>query len=1088
MKFNFTKVITLALFCTSMAAKGFSQTIPTLEMDADELPLTATFGSSLQPMTSILKNDVANGSSFLLNSPEINVTVSLRNQQFTSLNYGSTNAVPDGSGGFYSNLQTTGLLFGVGPLSAQDGNVTPTGGTPLNSYDFMAAYYVGGNSGPKDNMYTTNPKAVGAELGTGMNALPSGFDNTNGAFQIFTTAQALFGSANGIGSRVYFGDIVFRFNIPVKDPVLHFSGLGGAYRYCPPTGNPNNAANYFSTFFSTELELVNTGLTSTKLSGNPFFDVTGNNISNSNDVNPNGGSFDAGLEGGLFNNYGAATGSVKITGTVQEVVYRVYLQSGTASQFAWSVLGAAVINNNRQPFTGDIWYAAASLDKPTQQIIGSVFNDVDALTDNDINKTAGVSNVTVNPGASLFANLLNSSGLVVASVPVSADGVYLFDAVPAGSNYRVQLTTISSAGTFASPVAAPAAVLPPGWVSTGEFIGAGTGSDGTVNSISNTLAVASTDIKTEVNFGIQRLPESAITLQASQPNPGGFTFVPVSAGAFQTSNVGVNPNTLDYDGGTVNNIIITAFPSNTNAFTVGGVTYTNGGICPVGLTCTTWPGTLTVPYNNGIGPVPAISVDPIDGSVSPVINFVALDNAGRQDATPGSVTLPLNTITLAGIVWNDVDGNVLINNAEGVINGTNTGGDVLTGNVLYANLVNAAGIVIATTPIAANGTYLFNNIPTNTNSLIVQLSATQGAIGVAKQTATLPTPTPTNIWVTTGESSGGTIDGLANSEVLVNSLATNIMLINFGIEQRPNTTSSTMPNQTNNQSDFSIPVPLTQFGGSDPDAGGTVVQLRVVSFPTNVNSISIDNIKYGAGFTPWPAQGVTVNVDPSTGQPTVPFAVDPVDGVNSVVITYAQIDNAGKEDLTPGAVTIPFTLILPITGLEFTISNAANCTFILDWKTRTETNTKQFEIEYRTENGNWSTIFVVAAKGNSTNEQLYRIAHQLPAKGINYYRIKVVDKDGQFSYSTIKTVVSSCNGKQIITVYPNPVREALLVKGAQFGDMIQVMNMEGKLLLQSNANGSQTDKLNTSVLINGMYLVKILSSDGSIYVVKLTKF
>jgi Secretion system C-terminal sorting domain len=507
MKSNLTKILSLLIICSIIASKGLCQTISTLEMDANDLPATPIFGSSLQPMTSILKNDVLNNGVFITNSPEINVSISFRNQQFTGLNYGSTTAVPNGTGGFYSNLQTTGLVFGVGPLTAQDGNVTTSGGLPLNRYDFMGAYYVGGAGGPKDNMFTTNPKANASQSGTGMDVLAGGISDGNGAFQIFTTAQALFGSANPIGSRVYFGDIVFTFNKPVINPVLHFAGLGGAYRYCPPTGNINNAADYLSTFFSTELELVNTGLTSTKMSGNPYFDVAGNNIFNSNDANPNGGSFDVGLEGGIFNNYGAATGSVKLNGTVKEVVYRVYLQSGTSSQFAWSVLGTAVINNNRDPFTGDIWYAAVSLHKPTQQISGSIFIDKDGLTNNNINTSAGVDNPKTNLGGSLFANLLNTAGQVVASIPVGNDGVYLFDNVPVGT-YSVQLTTNASAGTYASPAAPPATVLPTGWANTGEFVGNTVGSDGTVNGKSSSVVVNSEDIKVEVNFGIERLPET----------------------------------------------------------------------------------------------------------------------------------------------------------------------------------------------------------------------------------------------------------------------------------------------------------------------------------------------------------------------------------------------------------------------------------------------------------------------------------------------------------------------------------------------------------------------------------------------------
>jgi Secretion system C-terminal sorting domain len=641
MKSNLTKLVSLLLLCTIIGFKGFCQSISTLEMDANEIPVTATFGSSLQPMTSILKNDVINSGVFITNSPEINVTVSFRNQQFTGLNYGSTTAVSNGSGGFYSNLQTTGLVFGVGPLTAQDGGITAAGGLPLNSYDFMGAYYVGGSGGPKDNMFTTNPKASGAQLATGMNVLAGGISDGNGAFQMFTTAQALFGSANGIGSRVYFGDIVFTFNLPVINPVLHFSGLGGAYRYCPPTGNINNAADYLSTFFSTELELVNTGLASTRMSGNPYFDVSGNNILNTNNANPNGGSFDAGLEGGLFNNYGAATGSVKLTGTVKEVVYRVYLQGGTSSQFPWSVVRSAVINNNRDPFTGDIWYAAVSLDKPTQQISGNIFIDRDGLTNNNINTSVGVDNPKTNLGGSLFANLLNTAGQVVASIPVSNDGVYLFDNVPVGT-YSVQLTTNASSGTYSSPVAAPATVLPTGWANTGEFVGNTVGSDGTVNGASSSVVVGSEDIKVEVNFGIERLPES-VSYETFINKPTLNTFLQLDGGIFNMPVLsGSDPEDQQVPGPLTNKALrIDTLPNNASLYYAGNLV-SLGQVIP-----NYTPSLLEVKFTNpGAG---------ITGIVK--FNYSYIDAAGLADPTPATYTirwpaggpLPIVLLEFAGI-------------------------------------------------------------------------------------------------------------------------------------------------------------------------------------------------------------------------------------------------------------------------------------------------------------------------------------------------------------------------------------------------------------------------------------------------------
>ena len=297
-------------------------------------------------------------------------------------------------------------------------------------------------------------------------------------------------------------------------------------------------------------------------------------------------------------------------------------------------------------------------------VSGTVWNDINNSANNTLSNifTAGESGS--NAGG-LNAILIDPiTNLVIASVAVAANGTYSFTNVPSFTNLQVRLST--TAGTAGS--AAPAQSLPAGWslTSPGTTNNTGDINTGTYNAGDAVRFGAIDDPNND--FGIQRLPESAFNLQATGGNPGGFNSQTVPAGAFQTNNVGATPNTQDYDGGTVNNIRITSFPANANTITINGVRYINGGICPPATTCTPWPGAgVTVPYTNGTGPSQAISVDPVDGNVDVVIPFVAVDNAGREDATPGSVTIPYRVITLSGTVWNDLDGNLSQNGAETVI-------------------------------------------------------------------------------------------------------------------------------------------------------------------------------------------------------------------------------------------------------------------------------------------------------------------------------------------------------------------------------------------------------------------------------------
>ncbi|MBL7749376.1 MAG: hypothetical protein JNM19_18190, partial [Chitinophagaceae bacterium] len=274
-------------------------------------------------------------------------------------------------------------------------------------------------------------------------------------------------------------------------------------------------------------------------------------------------------------------------------------------------------------------------------VSGTVWNDINNSANNTLSNifTAGESGSN---GGGLNAILIDPvTNLVIASVPVAANGTYSFTNVPSFANLQVILST--TAGVAGS--APPAAGLPAGWSATSPVSTNTTGdiNTGTYNSADASRFGAVDDPNND--FGIQRLPESAFNLQPAQPNTTGFINTTVPAGAFQNNNVGVTPNTQDYDGGTVNNIRITAFPSNANTITINGTVYINGGTCPPATTCITWPGGgVTVPYVNGTGPSQTILIDPVDGTFNVVIPFVSIDNAGREDPTPGSVTIPYTSV------------------------------------------------------------------------------------------------------------------------------------------------------------------------------------------------------------------------------------------------------------------------------------------------------------------------------------------------------------------------------------------------------------------------------------------------------------
>ena len=327
---------------------------------------------------------------------------------------------------------------------------------------------------------------------------------------------------------------------------------------------------------------------------------------------------------------------------------------------------------------------------------GNVFNDLGGLlADATVNGTG----IATPSGTQLYANLLNAAGTtVIASVPINPDGSYNFNGIPGNTNYVVQVST--NQGVATQPT--PATALPTNWVNTGENVGTGAGNDGTVNGLLP-VSVLAVDV-TNANFGIEQLPNSGTNTQPIQPNPAGTANVTVPASAFSAT---------DPDAGTVTSIRITTFPSNSTSITINGTTYTSA----------TFPvGGVVVPTNVNGEPTQTISVDPVDGLISVVIPYAAIDNAGKEDPTPGSVTLPFSNINLSGTVFNDANG-LTNTNVDGI------GIGAASGNQLYANLLDATGTtVLATVPVNTDGTYNFYGVTPNTN-YVVQLSTNQGIVG-----------------------------------------------------------------------------------------------------------------------------------------------------------------------------------------------------------------------------------------------------------------------------------------------------------------------------------------------------------------------
>jgi pectinesterase len=165
-----------------------------------------------------------------------------------------------------------------------------------------------------------------------------------------------------------------------------------------------------------------------------------------------------------------------------------------------------------------------------------------------------------------------------------------------------------------------------------------------------------------------------------------------------------------------------------------------------------------------------------------------------------------------------------------------------------------------------------------------------------------------------------------------------------------------------------------------------------------------------------------------------------------------------------GVVTSP----LPVNLLSFNAS-LIDKKVKLNWVTENEINTKHFDIERSADGNNFLTIGNVRAK-NIAGKNEYMITDANPLSGVSFYRLKITDRDGSFSYSQI---IAVNNKKEAgLKIFPNPVTDNLFVTHAKAvtGAKLELYAIDGRKITEYKVTTAAVQtNVNTSTLAKGNY-------------------
>lgn len=115
---------------------------------------------------------------------------------------------------------------------------------------------------------------------------------------------------------------------------------------------------------------------------------------------------------------------------------------------------------------------------------------------------------------------------------------------------------------------------------------------------------------------------------------------------------------------------------------------------------------------------------------------------------------------------------------------------------------------------------------------------------------------------------------------------------------------------------------------------------------------------------------------------------------------------------------------LPVTWSFFDGYHNDGNNFI-DWRTASEKNNFGFVVERSFNGVQFDSVGFVPGNGTTVLPQSYNFVDASPVNGWNYYRLKQIDYDNAFEYSTIIPVFADSNRKP--GVYPNPASSSIYI-------------------------------------------------------------
>ena len=284
----------------------------------------------------------------------------------------------------------------------------------------------------------------------------------------------------------------------------------------------------------------------------------------------------------------------------------------------------------------------------------------------------------------------------------------------------------------------------------------------------------------------------------------------------------------------------------------------------------------------------------------------------------------------------------------------------------------------------------------------------------------------------------------------------------------------------------------------DVDGDGSVLQEQFTAF-----GVATYTLNTPTSLVAGSVSGGTIFTGPTANSPGIDTTATKVmvtlnySKVSSIKFRYGgQVSGTGSTSATNRYNSIWFKTFsytaakvntLPVMFASFTAQlNSNSNKTLLNWATTSELNASHFIVQRSTDGSEFDDVAIVfAQEGNSISLRQYSYSDDISSfsNPLIYYRLKIIDADGNFQYSDIELIrLSKQVGQSNISVYPNPAQSQLriTIPDSWQGKNISyhIYDVHGSLMKQKQSNNAgQTELLNIADLQVGIYIVKAVNGN-----------